>query len=134
MAQFLKYLWALPATGPGLLAAVVTLLTGGRVRVVQGCLEVSGGFARWLLRRGTPLVGGASAMTLGHVILGQDRTCLDRSRAHEHVHVRQAERWGPFFLPAYLAASGWLWLTGRGDAYLANPFEVEAYNRVSQIC
>ena len=35
-------------------------------------------------------------------------------------------RWGLLFVPAYLACSAWLWLRGY-DAYLDNPFEVEAY-------
>jgi hypothetical protein len=65
-------------------------------------------------------------MTLGHVIIGQDQYCLDSSRSHEHVHVRQYERWGPFMIPAYLAASLWLYWRGY-DAYLDNPFEREAF-------
>jgi hypothetical protein len=28
-----------------------------------------------------------------------------QTRQHEHIHVRQCERWGPFFLPAYGVAS-----------------------------
>lgn len=131
LLQGVKYLWALPTTCIGLVVALFTLLSGGKLKWVDGCLEVTGGFATWLLRHCTPLVGGASAMTIGHVILGQNQECLDRSRGHEHVHVRQAEHWGPFFLPAYFAASGWIWLTGKGDAYLDNPFEREAYNHVS---
>ena len=67
-------------------------------------------------------------MTLGHVILGQDLDCLRYSRRHEHVHVRQYERWGPFFLPAYLLASFILWLRDR-DPYRDNPFEREAYDQ-----
>ena len=67
-------------------------------------------------------------MTLGHVIVGLDQSCLDRSRDHEHVHVRQYERWGPFMLPIYLIASLVLYLRGR-DAYLDNPFEREAYEK-----
>ena len=47
---------------------------------------------------------------------------------HEMVHVRQYERWGPFFIPAYLACSLGLWLAGK-DAYRDNPFEREAYGR-----
>ena len=65
-------------------------------------------------------------MTLGHVVLGRDLMALNFSRAHERIHVRQCERWGPLFLPAYLLASAWLWLRGR-DPYLDNPFEREAY-------
>jgi hypothetical protein len=126
----LRYLWALPTTCVGLVAVLLTLATRGRAKAVQGCLECHGGFATWLLAKATPLPGGANAMTLGHVILGLDKDCLDWSREHEHVHVRQAERWGVFFLPAYLGASAWLWLRGK-DAYRENPFEKEAYGRRS---
>ena len=49
-----------------------------------------------------------------------------KTRAHERVHVRQCERWGPLFVPAYLGVSLWLMARGR-DAYRDNPFEVEAY-------
>lgn len=123
----LKYLWALPATTLGMLFIALALPTGGRLQVVRGVLEVYGGFATWFLLRGMPwMASGASAMTLGHVVLGCDRACLARSRDHEHVHVRQYERWGPLFLPMYLGFSLVLWLRGR-DAYRDNPFEVEAY-------
>ena len=66
-------------------------------------------------------------MTLGHVVLGRDREALEWSRAHERVHVRQCERWGPFFLPAYGVAS--LIAMSRGErAYRDNAFEREAYD------
>jgi hypothetical protein len=65
-------------------------------------------------------------MTLGHVVIGRDPVVLDRCRKHEWVHVRQYERWGPLFLPAYLLCSAWLWWHGR-NPYLDNPFEVEAF-------
>ena len=101
----------------------MTLATRGRVRRHAGVLEVWGGFSRWLLES---LPVGARAMTLGHVILGRDLDCLDACRDHEMVHVRQVERWGPFFLPAYLLSS--LRAHLRGDHYyLGNAFEVEAY-------
>ena len=72
------------------------------------------------------LPGGATAMTLGHVVLGVDQEALDLTRTHERVHVRQCERWGPLFLPAYGLASLAAWVGGR-DAYRGNRFEVEAY-------
>ena len=65
------------------------------------------------------------AITLGHVVLGLDTACLDGARAHEQVHVRQYERWGPLFVPLYLASSGWQWLRG-GCPYRDNHFEREA--------
>ena len=130
----LRYAWAFfPGTLLGLLCVPAARMGGGRCRVVRGCLEVHGGAVTWFLRRGLPwLGGGAAAMTLGHVILGRDEECLDYSREHEHVHVRQYERWGPAFVPAYLAASAWVWLRG-GDAYLDNPFERQAYDEAATI-
>jgi hypothetical protein len=64
------------------------------------------------------------------VILGRDQDCLNHSRDHEHVHVRQYERWGPLMLPAYLGSSFVLYLRGF-DPYFDNPFEQEAYNQTS---
>lgn len=126
MPSLLRYLWAAPTTLLGLVAAGLALLTGGRVAWHSGVLEVHGGVVRWLLTYAVPLPGGASAMTLGHVVLGRDAACLDRTRRHERVHVRQCERWGPLFLPAYFAASGVAWLRGE-PAYRGNRFEREAY-------
>jgi hypothetical protein len=122
------YLWAGPTTALGLVFVLPTLLSGGGARLVDGVLELHGGCCAWFLRRvvGLSLPGGAAAMTLGHVVLGLDRAELDRSRRHERVHVRQCERWGPLFLPAYGLASLVAW--GRGhDAYRENRFEREAY-------
>ena len=124
----IRYLWALPTTAVGLLFVLAGLLTGGRARVVRGVLEVHGGLVAFFLRRLTPLKGGASAMTLGHVVLGRTAQDLDLSRDHERVHVRQCERWGPFFIPAYLLASLVLFLRRR-NFYEDNPFEREAYGR-----
>ena len=101
----LTYAWAAPTTAVGLIAGALTLLTGGRGQLRRGVLEFHGGFAAWYMRR----VARATAMTLGHVILGRDPDGLDACRHHEHAHVRQAERWGPLFLPAYLACSAWEW-------------------------
>ncbi|MBD3673826.1 MAG: hypothetical protein HUJ26_09910 [Planctomycetaceae bacterium] len=122
----LKYLWAFPTTSVGLLLVIPTICSGGRGQWVAGVLELHGGLIRWMLVRLVPLPGGASAMTLGHVVIAQDKESHDRTRDHERVHVRQVERWGPLFLPAYLGCSLWLLLRGR-DAYRENPFEVEAY-------
>jgi hypothetical protein len=123
----LAYLWAFPATLLGLLF-VPTVLLGGGADVVDGVIEVHGRFVSFFLRRCTMLKGGASAMTLGHVVLGRDRNLLAATRAHERVHVRQYEHWGPLFLPAYLGISLLLWLRGR-RAYEDNPFEREAFGR-----
>ena len=111
-----RYLWASPTTVIGLIVTAIARVTGGRCAVVDGVCETHGGFATWLLRRAVPLKGGASAMTLGHVVIGVDADALDRTRSHERVHVRQCERWGPLFVPAYLAASLVAWAKRRGQA------------------
>jgi hypothetical protein len=74
---------------------------------------------------------GAAAMTLGHVVIARDRHSLESTRAHERVHVRQCEVWGPLFVPAYLAASLWALLGGR-DAYFDNWLEVQAFQAISR--
>lgn len=100
------------------------------MRIVQGALEIHGGLAGFFLRCCVPLRGGASAMTLGHVVLGRDRRLLNLTRSHERVHVRQYERWGPLFIPAYGIASFILLLRGRRP-YEENPFEREAFNHIA---
>ena len=123
--KLVRYLWALPNTVLGLILCLAAF-PRGRVAIVDGVVEAQGPMLRWALRR-LPIVGGASAMTLGHVVLGSDAESLDWARTHEHVHVAQYERWGPLFLPAYVCASAWAALSGR-HFYLDNVFEVEAFS------
>lgn len=122
----LAILWASPWTLFGLLVGGLGLATGGRVRQTGRVLEFSGGFARVFLKV-FPLVRGASAVTFGHTVLGRSQSLLDDCRRHEMVHVRQYERWGPLFVPAYLFCWLVLWLSGR-NAYFDNPFERQAFN------
>lgn len=122
----LAYLWALPNTLLGLVVGLSCRLGGGTVRRVDGVLEVEGPWLAVLLTRATLPAGGVEALTLGHVVLGRTPTCLARCRAHEWVHVRQYERWGPFFLPAYLLSTVAQRLLGR-DPYRDNRFEREAF-------
>ena len=118
------YLWALPATCLGLIAGLLTLSSGGKAQLRRGALEFHGGFSTWYMRR----VARASAMTLGHVILGRDEWCLQFCREHEQAHVRQVEIWGPFFIPAYLGSSALEWARGR-NYYFDNWFERDARRR-----
>ena len=121
MGSLLRHLWAFPVTLVGLSFALMTALTGGSVQCRDGVVEAYGGFAGWFLKGGWLRKGGA-AMTLGHVILARDASCLDRSRSHELAHVRQFERWGVFLLPAYWSVMLWLWYRGH-DPYLDHPLE-----------
>ena len=119
--KLVGYVWALPVTVVGLVLAALTAATGGGVRVRDGVVEAWGGLPGWLLRGGRFYRGGGAAC-LGHVVLARNDACLERSRAHELVHVRQYERWGPLLLPAYWLMA--LWLRVRGyDPYLDNPLE-----------
>ena len=125
VTRAMRYLWAFPVSALGALLALSALATGGRVAVVDGVLEAHGGLVAFILRHLVPLRGGASAMTLGHVVLGRDAGCLERTRAHERAHVRQCETWGPLFVPAYLIASIVVAALGR-HYYRDNRFEREA--------
>ena len=124
--RLLAYLWAAPNSLLGLLLGAAGRLGGGRILLRDGILEIDGRVLRWLLARAPGSPTGVAALTLGHVVLGRSGPCINRCRAHELVHVRQNERWGPLFLPAYAASSLWQWLRGR-DPYRDNRFEREAY-------
>jgi hypothetical protein len=114
------YVWASPNTLIGLGFGLAGLLTRGKFQRVNGVLEFHGGLVtRWLV------LCGASAMTLGHVVLGRTAYDLEWTRDHERVHVKQYERWGPLFLPLYFGWAGYLYLAGK-HCYLDIPFEVEA--------
>ncbi len=120
MLRILAYTWASPTTMVGLTAGALTMASGGHVQKRRGCLEFHGGFSTWFARR-----HHFAAMTLGHVIIGYDAHLLDETRDHEQAHVRQVERWGPAFIPAYLLASAWAWWRGQ-HYYLDNWFEKDA--------
>jgi hypothetical protein len=105
-----------------------------------------GGQRQWIVYRGTvgivgpgvarllalaPIEGGAAALTLGHAILAVSESAFYNTWEHEYAHVRQYERWGILFVPAYLASGWWQWLHGR-DAYWDNGFEVEARSASEQ--
>ncbi len=121
--QLAAVVWASPWTLFGMSVGLLGLLSGGRAQRRGPIIEFYGGVVMWLL---THFPGRPMAMTLGHVVLGQTAAALDLARPHEMVHVRQYQRWGPAFVPAYLLASFGLWLAGK-DAYRDNPFEREAF-------
>ncbi|HEX9343787.1 MAG TPA: hypothetical protein VF995_09260 [Actinomycetota bacterium] len=106
------YLWAAPNTLIGLLGAATTRTRPIPHRGVLLFEPTPGarprGLARFLAWR------GFEAITLGHAII-TNTPLDDHVLAHEFVHIRQHERWGPLFYPAYLLTS----LAG----YRRNPFE-----------
>jgi hypothetical protein len=126
MIQFFRYLWAGPTTLIGLIVALL-LLRRGHAALVDGVIEFHGPLVGQALRAATPLAGGAAAITLGHLVIGQNAHALEVTRAHERVHVRQYEIWGPIFVPAYLLAGLFELLRGR-DPYFDNYFEHRARN------
>ena len=109
-----RVLWAGPWSLLGLLLAPFFR----QHRVVGGVLLCEG--AVWPRRFGWRY----RAITFGHVVLSIDE--LDQATlAHEIAHVRQYERFGPFFIPAYLLAGAFTRVRGRHH-YRDNPFEVAA--------
>ncbi|MGD9903415.1 MAG: hypothetical protein AB7U83_08085 [Vicinamibacterales bacterium] len=115
------YLWAAPTTLVGVAASALA----AERQVVSGVLEGHGPAIAAAFDRLAP-GRRIAAMTLGHVVLGRSAADLERTRRHERIHVRQCERWGPLFVPAYLIASLAAWWRG-GDVYADNAFEREAW-------
>ncbi len=107
------YVWAGPLTAAGVLLGV---LSGSTPTVRDGVLVfaeargIGGRMLRWR---------GFAAATLGHTVIAAHRPSAALMR-HELIHVRQAERWGPLFVPLYLAG-----LVRYG--YRRNPFERAAF-------
>jgi len=123
--RLLRYLWPLPVTLLGMLAAFIARGSGGALQRVDGVLESAGGWPAWVLRRGFPFSGAVAAITLGHVVLGVSLEALTATRAHERAHVRQFERWGVLLLALYPLAGLLAWVRG-GHPYRDNWFEREA--------
>jgi hypothetical protein len=118
-------MWAGPNTLLGAAFGGVVLCLGGRVQFVCGAAEFHGGLVgRAIASLPGPL--SFNAITFGHVILAISEAALCAFREHEQVHVRQYERWGPFFLPAYVVSSIWEVVHGR-RAYWDNFFERQAF-------
>lgn len=126
--KIVLYIWTFPNTLLGLVFVPLALFSKGRMEIVDGVLEIHGGFVTWFLKHGVPVRGYVAALTLGHVILGYNKEALSAYRRHEHAHVRQYEILGPIFLPVYLVASLRAWIKGR-SAYAENYLEKRAIKR-----
>lgn len=103
-----------------------------RWRIVDGVLEITSPALSWFLHgpwfRAMSGGEGFAAATIGHVIVARNDECMDRCRVHEHVHVRQCERWGALFPLAYISAGLYAALRARRWTayYWNNHFEREA--------
>ena len=120
--RLIAYLWAAPVTLLGLLAGLLAYLLGATVKRRHGVIEIAGNSRTPVLRS---ISRQFEAITLGHVIVGRNHGTLTRWRSHEHVHVRQYERWGVLMPLLYLLASVRAWAEGK-HFYWDNVFEVEA--------
>lgn len=119
------YFWVAPVTVFGLFFALIAYWLGASVKRRYGVLEVAGNTRTPILRF---ISSRFEAITIGHVILGRNHGTLTRFRSHEHVHVRQYERWGLLFPILYVLASFKALLMGK-KFYWDNVFEIEARNK-----
>jgi hypothetical protein len=120
-----KVIWAAPWSVWALALGMIALLTGGKVQWSGEVLEFWGGFLSLFLKY-FPFVAGSPVATFGHVVLGRSQRHLEACRPHQLIHVKQYERWGPLFVPAYITFWVILWFRGK-HPYYDNPFEREAY-------
>lgn len=111
-ARVAAALWAAPMTLVGL---IIGAGSGARPRLRNGVILFAP--ARGLTG-GVVRTRGYAASAFGHVIISLDDPTPDLL-AHELVHVRQAERFGAFMAPLYLA------LLAR-YGYRAHPMEMAA--------
>jgi len=119
------YAWTSPNTLVGAALGLAAWSLGGRLRLHDGVAEFSGGRLGALVASMPPRLR-FSAITFGHVVIGVSEPEMAAVRSHERVHVRQYERWGPLFLPAYLLSSAWQLARGRSP-YRDNYFERMAF-------
>ena len=131
LTQTSKVLWVLPVS----LCALPLLplaLWRASWRVCEGVLEITSPALAWFLHgpwfRAMSGGEGFAAATIGHVIVARDAQCMANCRVHEHLHVRQCERWGMLFPFAYVAAGLYAVLKAKnwGAYYWNNRFEREA--------
>lgn len=113
-----KMLWTLPNTLIGLILGFLSFAWPRWEKSGVLIFESDRGFRKLHSEQ------GYGAITFGHVVISKPNPS-PRLMRHEMAHVKQYERWGPFYMLAY----GFYWLkltlTGK-DGYHDNPFEVEA--------
>ncbi len=127
----LRILWVAPVS----LCALPLLPLGlwrAQWQITRGVLEITSPALSMFLHgpwfRAMSGGDGFAAATIGHDIVARNSTCMDNCRVHEHVHVRQCERWGVLFPFAYGGAGLYAALRARrwSAYYWNNRFECEA--------
>ena len=112
MSGWLGFLWTLPNTAIGVVLGVFTFQVPRGAGGVLIFDRSQRGITRLMPRF------NRGAMTVGHVILSS-QPVVGTLLAHEMHHVRQYDRLGPFFIPAYF-------LLAAGYGYRRHPMEVSA--------
>lgn len=130
MKRMIFYIWAMPCSLIGMVLGFLFVVCGGSVIIHSGTLEFTGGGLGRLIKR-LPKNIAFCAITFGHTVLAVDQDTMDIVRAHEQVHIRQYERWGILFFPAYLLSSFFQLVMGR-HPYFDNCFEHEARAKSAQ--
>jgi len=125
LSMFFRYCWVFPVSCLGIALIPFVIISGAAIRIAAGILEADGGILPFFLSRLHPHFP-IDAITIGHVVLGQNRGSLIRCRKHERIHVGQYERWGPLFPILYFLSSFSALVRGR-DPYRDNRFEQEAF-------
>jgi hypothetical protein len=130
IARAALWLWALPLTLCGLpLWLCMRIFKPNRALAqlnIAGAAPVFiayGAPAAWLLKH--HFYGEMDAMAVGCCVFARDAEALQRTMAHELVHVEQAMHWGLLFPLAYIVCSAWAAATGR-HVYADNYFERQA--------
>jgi hypothetical protein len=118
-SRWVARVWAAPMTLVGLLVGAGS---GARPRVRDGVVVFApaGALTGWTVQ-----VRGFAGAAFGHVIVSVDEPSPSMW-AHELVHVRQAEVFGPLMAPLYL------WLLAR-HGYRDHPMEMAARLGAGQI-
>ena len=125
MLKLVRYIWPRPYTLLGILLGLFATIMGAKMQFKEHIFAFSGGHLPKILKH-LPFTKSFVAITLGHVVLAESLDSQSQFWRHECVHVRQYERWGILFVPAYFLASLWVWAHGN-HPYRDNPFECEAY-------
>lgn len=114
----LRMLWTLPNTLIGLVLGFLSFAWPRWDERGALVFESEQGFRKLHSKR------GYAAITFGNAIITNPNPGV-RLMRHELAHVRQYEKWGPFYVLVY--GFYWLKLSLEGkDGYWDNPFEQEA--------